>query len=89
MYGTGPRSNSRPIDLQSGSHLLPDTLPTALRGPMMALVMKLTLWITTSMIAASFMTALDDDINDDVDGDDYDGERCVCLNYKKGYFLIA
>ena len=41
------------------------------------------------MIAASFMTALNDDIKDDVDGDDYDGERCVCLNYKKGYFLVA
>ena len=32
-YGTGPGSNSRPLDLQSESHLLPDTLPTALRGP--------------------------------------------------------
>ena len=27
-YGTGPGSNSRPLDLQSDSHLLPDTLPT-------------------------------------------------------------
>ena len=26
-------SNSRPLDLQSDSHLLPDTLPTALCGP--------------------------------------------------------
>ena len=32
-YGTGPGSNSRPLDLQTDSHLLPDTLPTALRGP--------------------------------------------------------
>ena len=32
-YGTGPGSNSRPLNLQSDSHLLPDTLPTALRGP--------------------------------------------------------
>ena len=31
--GTGPGSNSRPLDLQLDSHLLPDTLPTALRGP--------------------------------------------------------
>ena len=31
--GTGTGSNSRPLDLQSDSHLLPDTLPTALRGP--------------------------------------------------------
>ena len=31
-YGTGPGSNSQPLDLQSDSHLLPDTLPTALRG---------------------------------------------------------
>ena len=29
---TGPGSNSQPLDLQSDSHLLPDTLPTALRG---------------------------------------------------------
>ena len=34
-YGTGPGSNWRPLDLQSDSHLLPDTLPTALRGPVM------------------------------------------------------
>ena len=32
-YGTGPGSNSQPLDLQSDSHLLPDMLPTALRGP--------------------------------------------------------
>ena len=32
-YGTGPGSNSQPLDLQSDSHLLPDTLPTALCGP--------------------------------------------------------
>ena len=32
-YGTGPISNSRPLDLQSDSHLLPDTLQTGLRGP--------------------------------------------------------
>ena len=30
-YGTRPGLNSRPLDLQSDSHLLPDTLPTALR----------------------------------------------------------
>ena len=28
-YGTGLGSNSQPLDLQSVSHLLPDTLPTA------------------------------------------------------------
>ena len=32
-YGTGPESNSGHLDLQSDSHLLPDTLPTVLRGP--------------------------------------------------------
>ena len=32
-YETGPGSNLRPLDLQSDSHLLPDTLPTALRDP--------------------------------------------------------
>ena len=32
-YGTGPGSNLRPQDQQSASHLLPDTLPTALCGP--------------------------------------------------------
>ena len=32
-YGTGSGLNSGPLDLQSDSHLLPDTLPTALRGP--------------------------------------------------------
>ena len=32
-YRTGPGSNSRPLDLQSDSHLLPNTLPTAPRGP--------------------------------------------------------
>ena len=32
-YGTGPGSNSRPLDLQSDTHLKPDTLPTALHGP--------------------------------------------------------
>ena len=32
-YGTRPGSNLRPLDLQSDSHLLPDTLPTVLRGP--------------------------------------------------------
>ena len=31
-YGTGPGSISRPLDQQSDSHLLPDMLPTALRG---------------------------------------------------------
>ena len=35
LYGTGPGSNSRPLDQQSDSHLLPDTLPTALRGPVL------------------------------------------------------
>ena len=35
-YGTGPGSNSGPLDLQSDSHLLPDTLPTVLRGPALA-----------------------------------------------------
>ena len=35
-YRTGPGSNSRPLDLQSDSHLLPDMLPTALRGPVSA-----------------------------------------------------
>ena len=29
-YGTGPGSNSLPLDLQLDSHLLPDTLPTEL-----------------------------------------------------------
>ena len=28
-----PGLNLRPLDLQSDSHLLPDTLPTALHGP--------------------------------------------------------
>ena len=28
-----PGSNSRPLDLQADSHLMPDTFPTALRGP--------------------------------------------------------
>ena len=32
-YGTRPGSKSRPLDLQSDLHLLPDTLPTALCGP--------------------------------------------------------
>ena len=32
-YGIGPGSNLQPLDLQSDSHLLPDMLPTALRGP--------------------------------------------------------
>ena len=32
-YGTGPGSNSWPLDLQSDSPLLPDMLLTALRGP--------------------------------------------------------
>ena len=32
-YETGPGSNSRPFDLQSDSHLLPDMLPTALCDP--------------------------------------------------------
>ena len=31
-YGTRPGSNPRPLDLQSDSHLLPETLPTALCG---------------------------------------------------------
>ena len=31
-------SNSRPLDLQSDSHLLPDTLPTAIRGPVLVVV---------------------------------------------------
>ena len=35
-YGTGLRSNSRPLDLLSDSHLLPDLLPTALRGPVLS-----------------------------------------------------
>ena len=35
-YGTGPGSNSRPLDLQSDTHLSPDTLPTALCGPVHA-----------------------------------------------------
>ena len=30
MYGTGPGSDSQPLDLQSDLHLLPDTLQTAL-----------------------------------------------------------
>ena len=42
-YGTGPGSNSRSLDLQSDSHLLPDTLPTALRGPVISHKYKLTL----------------------------------------------
>ena len=33
MYGTGPGSNSRPLDLQSDTYLQSDTLSTALRGP--------------------------------------------------------
>ena len=32
--GTGLGSNSLPLDLQSDSHLLPDTLLTALPGPL-------------------------------------------------------
>ena len=32
-YGTGPGSNSRPLDLQSDTNLQPDMLPTALRCP--------------------------------------------------------
>ena len=32
-YGTGRGSNSRPLDLQSDSQVLPDTLPTVLHGP--------------------------------------------------------
>ena len=32
-YRTGPGSNSRPLDLQSDSHLLPDMLLTAQRCP--------------------------------------------------------
>ena len=32
-YGTRSGSNSRPLDLQSDSHLLPDTLSNALRDP--------------------------------------------------------
>ena len=30
QYGTGPGSNSRPLDLQTDSHLLPDTLDAIL-----------------------------------------------------------
>ena len=33
LHGNGPVSNSRPLDLQSDSHLLPDTLQTELRSP--------------------------------------------------------
>ena len=33
LYGNGSVSNSRPLDLQSDSHLLPDTLQTKLRSP--------------------------------------------------------
>ena len=40
-YGTGPGSNSQPLDLQSDSHLLPDTLPTALRGLVMMMMMMI------------------------------------------------
>ena len=36
----GPGSNSRPLDLQSDSHLLPHTLPTALRGPVIVVVVE-------------------------------------------------
>ena len=32
-YGTGLGSNLRPLDLQSDIYLQPETLPTALRGP--------------------------------------------------------
>ena len=32
-YGTRPGSNSRPLDLQSDLHLLPETLQTSLRSP--------------------------------------------------------
>ena len=32
-YGAGLESNLRPLDLQSDLHLLPDTLLTALHGP--------------------------------------------------------
>ena len=32
-HGTGSGSNSRPLDLQSDSHLLPDTLRIALCSP--------------------------------------------------------
>ena len=31
-YGTEPGSNSQPLNLESDSHLLPDTLTTALCG---------------------------------------------------------
>ena len=41
-YGNGPGSNSRPLDLQSDPHLLSDTLPTALRGPVILFAMKAT-----------------------------------------------
>ena len=43
-YGTALGSNSRPLDLQSDTHLKPDTLPTALRGPVCMLRTGLTLF---------------------------------------------
>ena len=46
-YGTGPGSNSRSLDLQSDSHLLPDMLQTALRGP-----------VTEVMIYINYLTDL-------------------------------
>ena len=43
-YGTGLGSNSRPLDQQSDSNLLPDTLPTALRGPNVGLIIIQIVW---------------------------------------------
>ena len=44
----------RPIDLQSDSHLLPDTLPTALRGPMRELIVLLKLFIAVAGLLLVF-----------------------------------
>ena len=39
-YGTRPRLNSGPLDLQSDSYLEPGKLPTALRGPVIQQMIK-------------------------------------------------
>ena len=49
-YGTGPGSNSLSLDLQSDSHLLPDTLPTALSGPVCFVVRYLFVHSTFAII---------------------------------------
>ena len=50
-YGTGSGSNLRPLDLQSDSNMLPETLPTALRGPVLFLMVP---WVGLQCLIVVF-----------------------------------